>query len=486
MKPTTLDSEHPVLVLFRNDRRLADNAALDAAARSGKPVIAAFVLEEAASGDWQPGGAWRWWLHYSLAALEKALADLGVRLVLRRGAMREVVDALVRESGADTVFWNRRYDPAGIAVDTRMKADLRDRGMVVQSFSGHLLHEPSRLATSTGGYYKVYSPFWKALMAGPEPGDAFDAPQVLTPFQGSLDSMPLAAFGLLPQKPDWAGGLRETWTPGEAGAHERLADFLSDALNGYAEGRDYPAKDATSLLSPYLAHGEITPARIFAALRSSGDDAIGADAMKFRKEVGWREFCYHLLFHNPDLDKKNFQPSFDAFPWHEDDASLRAWQRGMTGYPLVDAGMRELWQTGYMQNRVRMIAASFLTKHLLIDWRTGERWFRDTLVDADPASNPGNWQWVAGCGADAAPFFRIFNPVLQGQKFDPDGTYVRAWVPELAGLSTRYIHEPWSAPAAVLAQAGVKLGETYPRPVVDHRLARDRALSAHAETRSES
>ncbi|MFC0220125.1 cryptochrome/photolyase family protein [Pseudochelatococcus lubricantis] len=484
LKSPASDAERPVLVLFRDDLRVADNAALAAASRSGKPVIAAFVLEGASSGARPLGGARCWWLHHSLAALNGTLATIGVRLVLRRGAMGEVVDSLVTESGADTVFWNRRYDPGAIAADTTMKAGLRNRGVAAESFAGHLLHEPSRLVTSTGGYYKVYSPFWKAVAAGPEPRDPLDVPDGLEPFAGNLASDAPDAFGLLPTKPDWAGGLRQSWTPGEAGAQARLDDFVAGALQDYAEGRDYPACEATSRLSPHLAHGEITPFQIFAALQGAGGDVSDAGAAKFRKEVGWREFCYHLLFHNPHLGTRNFQPSFNAFPWREDEEALRAWQRGLTGFPIVDAGMRELWETGYMHNRTRMIAASFLTKHLLVDWRAGERWFWDTLVDADAASNPGNWQWVAGCGADAAPYFRIFNPVLQGEKFDPEGRYVRRWLPELARLPARYIHKPWAAPPAVLAESGVRLGETYPRPIVDHRLARERALGAYETARS--
>lgn len=479
-------SEGPTLVLFRNDLRIADNAALYHAAEAASPVLPVFVLDEESDGVRPRGGASRWWLHHSVAALEKQLDRLGARLAVRRGRMTEVVDDLIAETGASCVFWNRRYDPGGIASDTAMKCSLRQRGLHAESFEGHLLHEPSRLKNGSGSYYKVFTPFWKTLSSGPEPRDPVDAPSSLHGWEGKVDALRIDDVLPLPTAPDWAGGLRENWSPGEHGAHERLEAFLEDGLDDYGEGRDFPARPATSRLSPHLAHGEITPYQIFAALRDGRGKAGSADVATFRKEVGWREFCHHLLFHNPELHRKNFQPSFDAFAWVSDDKALRRWQKGLTGYPIVDAGMRELWQTGAMHNRVRMIAASLLTKHLLIDWREGERWFWDTLVDADPASNPANWQWVAGSGADAAPYFRIFNPVLQGEKFDPKGDYVRQFVPELAKLPNRYLHKPWEAPKDVLAKAGVDLGETYPRPVVDHTRARDRALAAYQAMKDEA
>lgn len=474
--------EPAALVLFRNDLRAADNGALSAAAGSGRPVLAAFILDEESDGVRPLGGASKWWLHHSLAALRGNLERLGARLVLRRGGIRQVVDQLIAESGAETVLWNRRYDPGGVAADTAMKRALRERGISAESFGGHLLHEPSRLLNRSGSFYRVFTPFWNALSAAPPPCMPIDAPARLHGFSGAIASERLDDLVPLPRSPDWAGGLRESWTPGEDGARARLDEFLAGGLDGYATGRDLAGRHATSRLSPHLAHGEITPRAIVAALTDRTPGAGSADTAKFKKEVGWREFCHHLLFHNPQLHERNFRAGFDAFPWKADKAALRAWQRGLTGYPIVDAGMRELWRTGTMHNRVRMIAASFLTKHLLIDWREGERWFWDTLVDADPASNPGNWQWVAGCGADAAPYFRIFNPVLQGEKFDADGAYVRRFVPELERLPDRHLHKPWDAPAAVLAQAGVRLGETYPHPIVDHAHARKRALAAYSAT----
>jgi deoxyribodipyrimidine photo-lyase len=318
-----------------------------------------------------------------------------------------------------------------------------------------------------------------------DPHPPVPAPKKLPPLVEGIASEPVEDWKLEPTRPDWAGGLRESWTPGENEARERLADFLDD-IRGYADNRDRPDKPATSRLSPHLRFGEIGAAGIFHAARFASDQgAPSRDIEKFLSELGWREFSYHLLNHFPDLGTKNLQSRFDAFPWRDDDKALRAWQRGRTGYPIVDAGMRELWHTGWMHNRVRMVCASFLIKHLLIDWRRGEEWFWDTLVDADPANNTASWQWVAGSGADAAPYFRIFNPVLQGEKFDPDGAYVRHWVPELAKLSDKFVHKPWLASPLELAEAGVTLGKSYPQPIVDHDMARKRALAAFETIRSE-
>jgi len=475
-------TDKPTIVLFRHDLRLRDNGALAEAARLGKPVIPAFVFDDGEDDIRPRGGASRWWLHHSLKALATALDDLGSTLIVRRGELSAVVSQLAAESAADTVMWNRRYDPNGAAADRKMKKAISAYGLRTQDFDGHLLHEPSQLATKSGSFYKVFKPFWNALSDGPEHRDPIDAPKSLRSYSGGIRTEAIDEVLPLPQ-PDWASGLRDAWTPGENGATAALNEFIEENLLGYAEGRDYPAH-LTSRLSPHLAHGEITPFAIFSAIAKQRN-AGGADAAKFRQEVGWREFCYHLLSHNPNLERKNFQRAFDHFPWMSDKRELRLWQRGATGYPIVDAGMRELWQTGTMHNRVRMIAASFLTKHLLIDWRAGERWFWDTLVDADPASNPGNWQWVAGSGADAAPYFRIFNPVLQGEKFDLKGDYVRHYVPELAKLPDRFIHQPWEAPSDVLEKAGVILGENYPEPIVDHATARVRALAAYNSVKSD-
>ena len=473
----------PFLHWFRTDLRLDDNPALAEAAAHGS-ALAVFV-DENDPGHRPRGGAARWWLHHSLHALSADLSARGGRLILLRGEARQLVPALARHLGVAGVTWNRRYGAAERATDAAIKADLKEAGIAATSFNGHLLYEPMEIRSQAGGPMRVFTPFWKACRAtrpveAPIPAPArLDAPD-FAPFPGTLPD--LAALGLLPTRPDWAGGLRAAWQPGEAGAKARLEAFLDGPLKGYAEDRNRPNFPSTSRLAPHLAFGDISPRRIWQRVemaRETGETKAGAkDAEKFFSELGWREFAYHLLFHYPDLATANYQKKFDAFPWVADAQALAAWQKGRTGYPIVDAGMRELWETGFVHNRVRMIVASFLIKHLMLDWRAGEAWFWDTLCDADPANNAASWQWVAGSGADAAPYFRIFNPIGQGEKFDPEGNYVRRFVPELAHMPREFIHKPWEAPALVLHAAGVRLGETYPRPIVRHETARERALEA--------
>lgn len=454
------------IVWLRDDLRLDDQPAIRAAA--AHPALFIYVHDDAATRPL--GGASRWWLDKSLAALAASLESLGARLDIIAGAAEEVIPALARH--ADAVFWTRRYGAPGIEADSRIKATLKHQGVRAESFNGQLLREPWTVKTEAGAPFKVFTPFWRRCREmGP-----FEPP---TPAPKRLLSAPwpqdaprraaLADLALHPSKPDWSAGLAKSWRPGEAGARARLQHFLEHGLADYAAGRDRLDGETTSRLSPHLRFGEISPRRIVAAVAAAGEDGRGGD--KFLSEIGWREFAYSLLFQAPELAVKNWSLRFDAFPWRQDEAALEAWRRGRTGYPVVDAGMRELWATGYMHNRVRMIAASFLTKHLVLDWRLGEQWFWDTLCDADEANNPASWQWVAGSGADAAPYFRVFNPILQGEKFDPEGRYVRRWVPELAGLDARYIHTPW--------KAGATRG--YPAPIVDHDFARKRALEAFAE-----
>lgn len=466
----------PLIVWFRSDLRIADNPALAEACATGRPILALFVLDDIAPGAWAPGGAARWWLHHSLAELAHNLTALGGRLVLRRGPAAEVLNTVIQDSGASGVYWNRTYEPYAIARDSAIKAGLKARGLEARSFNASLLFEPWTIATKNGGFYKVYTRFWQACRAQGDPEAPLAAPDRITAPAAFPEGERLEDWGLLPVAPDWAGGLRERWQPGERGALQRLHDFLDTAIAGYKEGRDLPARPATSNLSAYLHTGDIGPRQIWHATVARVGWTSASEA--FLKELVWREFAYHVGHYLPELATQPMYPKFADFPWADDAAGLHAWQQGRTGYPMVDAGMRELWHTGHMHNRVRMVAASFLVKHLLLPWQQGEDWFWDTLVDADLAVNAFSWQWVAGCGADAAPYFRIFNPVLQGRKFDPKGAYIRTYVPEIAALPDKYLHAPWEAPAAVLADAGIRLGETYPQPIVAHSFARERALAA--------
>ncbi len=477
----------PHIVLFRDDLRLADNPALTHAARSGAPVLALFLLEPESETRRAPGAAARWWLHGSLESLRRELEARGVPLALLRGSAHATLIDFARRVEACAVSWNRRAGAPAREEDEILASALKDESVEAHHFPANMLFDPQAVRTGSGGAYRVFTPFWRAARQM-TPDTPLPVPQEIEGWKDPFESERLEDWGLLPTKPDWAGGIAQAWTPGERDARRRLDAFLQGTVADYGERRDFPADAATSRLSPSLRFGEISAREIWHRVRAANEagDAPEADGEKFLSEVGWREFCHHLLGGHRDLATRNFNPAFDRFPWARDEKALAAWQQGRTGYPIVDAGMRELWATGWMHNRVRMIAASFLTKHLLIDWREGEKWFWDTLVDADPANNPAGWQWVAGCGADAAPYFRIFNPVLQGEKFDPEGAYVRHWVPELERLDKRWLHKPWEAPARALSEAGVRLGETYPRPVIDHTSARKRALSAYEAMRSDA
>ncbi len=404
-------------------------------------------------------------------------------LILRRGPADRVLANVISEVNAVAVHFTRDYTPWSDSLERRVKAMADEAGAACHRHGGYLLNEPETVRTGAGGPFKVYTPFARACLAR---GDPNPPPQVaeFTTWIGPVHSDRLEDWKLSPSSPDWASGFGQRWEPGEAGARKRLASFIADGLHDYANGRDRPDSDVTSRLSPHLHFGEISPAQCWHAVRTSQAGAAGkrdAAAEKFLLELLWREFSYHLLHAFPELPSHAWRPTFRNFPWADDTVGLRAWQRGLTGYPIVDAGLRQLWSTGTMHNRVRMIAASFLVKHLLIPWQEGERWFWDTLVDADLASNAASWQWVAGSGADASPWFRIFNPVLQGEKFDGEGRYVRRWVPELAMLPDKYIHRPWTAPPDILSASGVELGTTYPHPVVEHGAARRRALAAFKE-----
>ncbi len=476
------------IVWFRRDLRLTDNPALAAALATGEPIVPVFVRDDIDAAEHRPGAASRWWLHGSLAALDAEIRRRsGAGLVLRTGPAETVIAALAEETGARAVFWNRRYEPWAVARDSRLKAALRGKGIAATSFNGSLLCEPTRFFNKAGEPYKVFTPFWRALRAGLEPPDFRPAPNRIAAAQ-DLPGEDLDAWALTPKRPDWAGGLRAAWTPGEAGATARLDAFLERAVFDYAEARNRPGVTGTSRLSPHLHFGEIGPWQVWRAAVSAGEATLGDPYPRgvetFLSEIAWREFSAHLLFHVPTLPAVALKPAFDAMPWRDDRFGLEAWRRGATGYPIVDAGLRELWATGWMHNRVRMIVASFLVKDLLIDWRRGAEWFWDTLVDADLASNAASWQWVAGSGADAAPYFRIFNPVTQGQTFDAEGDYVRRWVPELARLPAKLIHAPWTASGDELARAGVRLGHDYPAPIVERAHSRRRALDAFQQIRT--
>jgi len=469
------------LVIFDQALRLQDNPALYHAAKQGE-IVAAFVYDPEV--QWPLGGASKWWLHHSLAALKADLAAQGITLILRRGDWLQSMLQLVKESAVSTVFWNRCYEPHNISKYKTLKSKLAENNIQTNSYNGSLLFEPWTVLNQQDHYFKVFTPFWNCCLKKGGIEAVHERP-ALRPAQVKLRSDALEDWKLLPSHPDWSGGLKEMWQPGEKGAHKNLAAFIRHKLAHYTAGRDIPADSMTSCLSPHLHWGEISPRQIWHVVRQhemAGGNSRAAE--KFLSELGWREFSYYLLYHFPELPQKPFNGRFAGFPWAEETRGLRAWQRGQTGYPIVDAGMRELWHTGYMHNRVRMIVASFLTKDLRIAWQEGAKWFWDTLVDADLANNSASWQWVAGCGADASPYFRVFNPVLQGTKFDPQGKYVRRWVPELSRLADTYIHSPWQAKDDVLAKAHVVLGKTYPRPIVDHSIAREEALRAYKEIKA--
>jgi deoxyribodipyrimidine photo-lyase len=477
------------LLWFRQDLRLQDNPALAAAVARGAPIIPVYILDDAAEKRWAPGAASRWWLHHSLASLQRDLRARGLKLIFAVGESHGVLTKLAAATKAGALYWNRRYEPAIMARDTTVKAQGRSVGLEVKSFNSALLHEPATIANKQGRPFQVFTPYWRHCLSLPvEPPLKLDAGPLLAPTAWPT-SLELADLELLP-KISWDGGLREAWEVGEEAALRRLKHFVKSTMASYVESRNLPGIAGTSRLSPSLHFGEISPRQVWAAVKASSAQAgifpPNNGARVFLSEVGWREFAYHLLYHFPHTPELPLREEFGGFPWAEDvrGETLRAWQRGRTGYPIVDAGMRELWHTGWMHNRVRMIVGSFLVKHLLLPWPQGAAWFWDTLVDSDLASNTLGWQWVAGSGADASPYFRIFAPVLQGRKFDAKGDYVRRWVPELAKLSNEDLHAPWEAAPAALAQAGVRLGQDYPNPIVDHATARAGALAAYQQMRT--
>ena len=479
----------PTAILwFRQDLRLADNPALCEAAAANDRLIPLYLYSAEEGVPWALGSASRWWLHHSLNALDETLKDFGSRLILRRGPSLDTLRGLIAETGASRVYWNRLYEPASMVRDSAIQSRLREQGIAVETFNSALLNEPWTIKREANQPYRVFTPYWKAVQKFGLNQLPLPAPTSLPPLPPAIWGLPLDSLPLLPEI-SWDQGLRGCWNVGTTAAEAALQTFLDDALSGYADNRDRPDLPGTSRLSPYLHFGEISPRQIVNAvtLHTASTSAAGIiqHAEAFSRELVWREFAHQLLYHFPHTADRPLDQRFERFAWARDYGDrLKAWQQGQTGYPLVDAGMRELWHTGWMHNRVRMVAASFLTKNLLIPWEEGARWFWDTLVDADLANNTLGWQWTAGCGADAAPYFRVFNPVLQGERFDPNGVYIRRWLPELAALPTAFIYKPWTAPEDVLEAAGVHLGVNYPRPRVDLSQSRERALATFAELKS--
>lgn len=463
------------LAWLRNDLRLSDNPALLAARADGGRVVALYI-HETDEGVRTPGGAARWWLNKSLEALGKALGQKGIPLFVRSGEAAAVLDKVIAEEGVQAVHWNRRYAPGERELDQGIKTDLRRRGLSVASHVGNVLAEPWTVATGQGRPYSVFSPFWKTLR-----DCRIDPPLPAPDTVGKASEAD--SYDSDYRAPKWSRKLDGQWDIGESAAQSALHDFLDERLEGYPEGRDFPGRDVTSHLSPHLRFGEISARQVWYATlaRIEAEPEVKPAAEKFLSELAWRDFSYHQLYHRQDIATVPMQEKYGGMRWHSDSKVEVAWQKGQTGIPIIDAGMRELWQTGYMHNRVRMLVASFLTKNTLIDWRNGERWFWDCLVDGDVANNTASWQWVAGCGLDAAPYFRIFNPVTQGERFDKAGDYVRKWVPELKDLPDKWVHDPASAPDFVLREAGVSIGTTYPRPLVGLKASRQRALDRQAE-----
>ncbi|RUR10169.1 deoxyribodipyrimidine photo-lyase [Legionella sp. km772] len=458
------------LIWFRQDLRCQDNPALTQACQH-QQLLPLYIQEMPPT--LAVGSAQRWWLHHSLNSLRASLRERHLDLFLRQGDALSILEELIAQHPIEAVYWNRCYEPSTRQRDERIKTLLKQLGIKVISFNGSLLHEPWEVLNKTGEHFKVFTPYWRQCL---KQMTTQRMPQIKTwPTLYAIESESLADWQLLPKKPNWAAGFSQHWQPGEQGAWQQLSRFLNNDLASYKQARNNPGDECTSRLSPHLHFGELSPQQIWAAVQDKMQDLTCnlASVECFLSELGWREFSYQLLYHQPQLPEQNFKKSFDAFVWDDNTAALSLWQKGLTGYPIVDAGMRELWATGFMHNRVRMITASFLTKDLLIDWRHGAAWFWDTLVDADLANNSASWQWVAGSGADAAPYYRIFNPVLQGEKFDPQGCYVKRWLPELAPISNKWIHCPWQAPN--FASTG------YPAPIVDHALARQIALERYKQ-----
>ncbi|MBX9805542.1 MAG: DNA photolyase family protein [Alphaproteobacteria bacterium] len=462
----------PVIMWFRQDLRLTDNPALSLALSTGKPIIPLFILEE---GTHRPlGAASRWWLHHSLKALEESLQYL----CLRQGNPEKILKDIIAKTGANKIFWTQRFDPFGQKTDAAIEKTLTQEGLACHSLNSNYLLKPGTILNNSGKPFQIFTPYWKQCADNIISLPTDPAPTSIPLLKIPCDT--LEEWKLQPSNPNWAADFPSHWKPGEKNASSALEDFVNFKLPGYAVRRNLPDQEGTSRLSPHLHWGEISPRQVWNVVQDkfAKQHPYGDDVRTFLSELGWREFAQDCLLRFPNLSTIPLRSEFNNFPWEDHPKNFLAWQRGQTGYPIVDAGMRQLWKTGWMHNRVRMIVASFLVKDLLIPWQKGEAWFWDTLVDADEASNAMNWQWVTGCGVDAAPFFRIFNPVLQGEKFDPEGNYIRKWLPELKALPNSYIHKPWLAPSHILQYSSIQLNKTYPSPIVDHKLRRQKALMA--------
>jgi deoxyribodipyrimidine photo-lyase len=484
-----ISTQAPIIVWFRRNLRLADNAPLYHAIATGQPIIPVFLWTPEADAPWQPGAASRWWLHHALHSLATALQEqLGLTLVLQAGNHpATLLETIIQQTSATAVYTDERWEPFAIEQANTTQATLATHGVAFQQFNTSLLNHPTALQNKQGQPFKVFTPFWKTAVPLIEttlekclpipPKPTVQAP--ITPPSVSLDSLKL-----LPTVA-WDTDFYTHWQPTLAGAKEAVTSFLHSRVTTYDEHRNHPDVVGTSRLSPYLHFGQIGARQVWWATQASAK-ATGKGATHFLSELGWREFAHHLLVHFPTTPTQPLRTEFNRFPWANNPEHLHAWQHGETGYPIVDAGMKELWHTGWMHNRSRMIVGSFLVKHLLLPWQAGAAWFWDTLVDADLAQNTLGWQWIGGCGADAAPYFRIFNPILQGVKFDAEGHYVKRWNPVLAKLPAETIHTPWEQKPALLRLDGVTLGENYPTPIVDHTQARAKALEAFALLKQET
>lgn len=469
----------PIIIWFRNDLRTSDNAAINKAIEQGAPIIPLFIFDEEIMGEWKYGAAQKYWLHHSLKSLGNDLQQKGANLILRRGNTIANLGDIAIKSGASAIYCLRNYEPWASQLEDFINIHFKGSNVEFKRFSGNLLLEPEKLKNKSGNNFQVFTPFFRALQSSNMVRIPLPAPSKIMGFEEiKIESDDLNSWNLLPQKPNWA--INFTNKIGEKHAQDKFEDFLK-RIDKYSNGRDFPSLNSTSFLSPHLRFGEISPAQIWHKIYEISGNAPYGDYQKFLSELGWREFSYHILMQYPEMPNKPIKQQFENFPWENNELALLNWQKGQTGYPIIDAGMRELWQTGYMHNRVRMIVASFLIKHLMLPWQKGEKWFWDCLLDGDLANNAASWQWVAGCGMDAAPYFRIFNPITQGQKFDANGEYVRMWIPELARIPDEFIHFPKDAPIEVLSKAGVVLGRDYPMPIIDHKFARERALAGLKE-----